>query len=65
MISYYHRRLQTACDENVITTNSLLPRPKNASDGLYELLMIGLNVVASDLGPLLPSVCEPEDAGFG
>ena len=45
MISYYHRRLQTACDENVITTDSLLLRPKNASDGLYEPLVTCLNVV--------------------
>jgi len=44
VISYYHRRLQTACDENIITTDSLLPRLKSASDGLYEPLVIGLNV---------------------
>jgi len=45
MISYYHRWLQTTCDENVITTDNLLPRPKIASDGLYEPLVIGPNVV--------------------
>ena len=37
--------LQTARDENVITTDNLLPRPKNASEGLYEPIVIGLNVV--------------------
>jgi len=47
VISYYHRRLQTSCDENVITTDSLLPRPKSTSDGLYEPLVIGLNVVVA------------------
>jgi len=45
VISYYHRQLQTACDEIVITTDCLLPRPKNVSDGLYKPLVIGLNVV--------------------
>ena len=45
MISYYHRRLQTAYDENIIAIDSLLPRPKSASDRLYEPLVIGLNVV--------------------
>ena len=33
------------CDENVITTDHLLLRPKNICDGLYEPLAIGLNVV--------------------
>ena len=50
MISYYHCRLQTVCDENVITTDSLLPRPKSVNEGLYEPLVIGLNVVV--VGPL-------------
>ena len=45
MISYYHRQLQITYDENVITTDSLLLRPKSASDGLYELLEIGQSVV--------------------
>ena len=47
MISYYHHQLQTACDENVITTNSLLPRPKSVYDRLYEPLVIILNVVVN------------------
>jgi len=37
--------LQTTCDENIIITDSLLLKPKSASDGLYEPLVIGLNVV--------------------
>ena len=47
MISWYHRWLQTACDENVITNDSLLPRPKYVYDGLYESLVKGQNVVAN------------------
>jgi hypothetical protein len=44
--------LQTVCDENVINNDSLLPRPKNIYDGLYEPLVIGLNVVVGSLRPL-------------
>ena len=42
-----HHRLQTVYDENVIIADSLLPRPKSASDGLYEPLVIGMKVVLS------------------
>ena len=37
--------MQTAYDENVITTDSILPRLKSTSDELYESLVTGLNVV--------------------
>jgi hypothetical protein len=39
------RRLQTACDENVITNNNLLSILKSVCDGLYKPLVIGPNVV--------------------
>ena len=37
----------TDCDENVITSDNSLPRPKSVCDGLYEPLVIGLNVAVN------------------
>jgi hypothetical protein len=61
VISYYNR-WQTACDENVITTDSLLPRPKNASDGLYKPFVISLNVVVLTLSDLPIDFLSDADA---
>jgi hypothetical protein len=39
---------KTDCDENDITINNSLPRPKIVCDGMYEPLVLGLNVVVSE-----------------